>query len=798
MNICQFMDISTASQRPSQLLDPDQKDKEWIEKMVKSIYDNFNTNYPNSFYNGRTRYREIISYIQAMQDPAKYYDLKDQKKTHNKDLTERGYDPRIINVISKYFRGIYGRILDYNLQITMNPIDPLAIDHIEESRQKMLSLMELKKLVGDEGIALVQQISQQMGVEIPEDMDDMEIKLNSTIPMQFASDMEKAIEWCNFSDRFDRKNQEASKELIAVNRGAFKTKLNANGYPESEPISSSRLLVGYHETEDGRDMSEIGEFRTITISELARENKEEDQLDEAALADIEKRYQGKFNNSILYNQFGGYRGTFLQSENFFKYRINVLDIYFFTWDGESRVEYVTKDGNKRAFKKPLNYYSKTEDKFKSNFKNGKITRTSNQVIYRASWVVGSDYIYNYGFYRACDISEYLPYKLELPIILQEPLLFEGNSTSIIEEMIPIADKCNQFWKLMENCINNFRPKGFRLDIDGFIKAAENYKSQIGKSAQELIKMAIKENIILTSSLGRGNGATDIPYEEIQGGLGTAFSEAFQGLMDCLSLLESISGFGGASTGTPSPYQTKGTSEIAAQSTEYTIRHLFEAKKDLYQRVMRQRAILMEYSRREGLLKGLSYRLDGTSKVVELPKNVPSYVCSLIVEDGPTQDEIMQFKQDLAEARSVPLSEGGITAADKMLIEGCRNLKEGRMLLCVLVKKNMKKAQDQQMAIQQQNAQGNQQTAAMAAQLQQQALERQIQLEASKNASMEADKRETLALQFQFDIQKIQLEGLINSDLAQAQQFADQVLMNTKVLADKARISAKGPELGKRK
>lgn len=783
--------------RPSQLIDPQKKDKDWCLKMVKSIYSSFQSTYPHSYSNGKATFKESKDYVLGLQDPAKYFESKDQGKTQNKDLTTGGYDKRILNVISKYYRRIYGALLDYNISFSMNPVDPLALDHIAESKSKMEALMALKEILGSQGSQFVGQLSQELGIEVPEDSDELEIKLNTSIPMQFASESEMALEWANDLDRFNAKQRECIKDLVAHSKMAMKTTLNANGYPTSEHVSVANLMVGYHEREDGRDINEIGEIRMVTISDMMVENKEQSQLTTEDAVEIEKNYQGKHDNSLLFNQNTGNSDSFLYSDNFFKYRVNVLDVFWYSYDGDSQVSYKTEEGNIRSLTKPFSYYSKSEENFKKNYKNGEITKTTNKHIYRASWVIGTNYLYNFGYYRATDIVDYLPYSLELPIIMQEPLMMNGVSVSIVQEMIPISDKCNQFWKLMENSINNFRPKGYRLNIDGFIKAADNYKGQIGLSVKQMMQMAFKENIILESGELKA-GQSNKTFEEIQGGLGVGFSEAFKGLVDCLNLLESITGFGGVTTGNPSQYATKGTSEIAERSADYTIRHLFDAKKDFHQRVMRQRAILLEYSKKKGLCKGLSYKLDGTKKYTELPKNIHSYVCSLIVEDAPTQQDIMEFKQYLMQATQVPLNQGGIRFDQQLQLMDMRNLKQSKMLAAVMIKKNIREFNSQQLAVQQQISQGDQQSKMVSHQSAIQIMQKELESKIYLIQVTEAEKRKTIAMEKGYDLQSAQFKSLVTVQDNTAQRLSDQLLMDKKIDADISRISAKGPETGKRK
>lgn len=774
------------STRPSELIDPKKKNKKWILDMVKSMHNDFNKNYPYSFYNGRKKYQPIIDYVYGLQDPVKYLPLDDLNKSHNHNLTNRNHDPRILNIISKYFRSVVGRLLNYKLDVSVNPIDPLAKVHIDEYKQKLLTLLEVKNKLSNELVVELEQVANEMGYEIPNDVEEIDIKANSSIPLFFASTLEKDLEWINYLDNFEQKEREAILELIAFNKCAIHTKLNSNGIPESEKVSILDLMVSYHETEDGRDINEIGRFRVATISTIQKENQEGNQLTQKELEQIEKEYQGKYGNDQFYREYNKKIGWY-ESESFYKYRTLLLDVYFYSYDGEDKFINIDSSDNLRVSKRQFGFYANEKEKFAKLYPQGSIETTVDKVIYKATWVVGTDIIYNYGYYRSGVYG--------LPIQLINPLNIDGNSVSLVEEMIPIADKANQYWKKIEEFINKARPNGFRLNIDSFLKASEGMK-QFGYTSKQMIDMAIKNNIIFESGLPSA-GSTYKTFEETFGGFANGMRDATEGLFNCLNLLEQITGFGGAATGTPSPYATKGTSELAVASAETTIRHLYEAKKTIYYNVMKQRCLLLQDSIRANNASGLYYDSEKIKNRKQTYLNAGLYEYSLIVEEGASAMEIQEFKARVASYVNVPLEQGGITASDEILITSCKNFKEAKMLFVTIVKRNMKEAQKRQTMIMEQKSQFDQQTAAISNQMKQEQLQMEIQAEIAKiNAKAEQD-RMTIEMSKMYDLEILKLKGMIDADQQITQGQIDEILTNIKAKFNMDRMSAKGSEQGKR-
>lgn len=734
--------------RPYQLIPLSKKDKKYYQDMATSIWSDFNRNYPSSFYNARARYARITQYIHGLQNPLQYRELHDGNRSHNKKLTDVNNDQAILNVISKYFRRILGEISSIQYDCVATAIDPLAKSELEEFRRKVMLLKEYEQINGLQ--QATKALADEMGVDIPQDYNDVEIQLHASKPLQYAMELEMRLQYINYLDKFDAKLFETDMELVGMNCCAMHIRLNEQGVPEREKVPVSRLIVGYSETDDFRDVNEIGRVREISIADLAKENQKNvndflGQLSNEELKSIEKEYMQYWDNAAI--TWGLYE-TFStpNAPNYNKYKILVADIYFYDWDLDTYDFTTNKHGNPRTYRN----------------RNGKgEVKTKNKNIKRCSWVIGTNYVYNYGLLYDPSVCNVTPYDMELPIILQRSLTIRNYEHSLVEEMMTIADKAQLYWKKMEQALNRARPAGFMLNIDAFLKAVESVK-QFGWTAERALEEAIKNNIVVVSGMPVAGASNDV-FRELQGGLGNDFNQYMNGLMSCLQLLESISGFSGAAIGNASQYATKGTSELNMQASSFSIRHIFVSRKRFYERIMRNTCILDSYNIRKGKATGLKITINGSINFIESSEDLGIFTYALMIEDKPTQQEWAKLMDQIARAQAVPLGDGGLSASDVLMINSCVNLKQATFLTARLINRNMRKAQEMQKAMMAAKGEADSQAAQVAAQARMQEMQLKSQAEVETLMALEVEKRKTELLKFELEMEKKKFDALVQSD-----------------------------------
>lgn len=749
--------------RPSHLIPQSMKGKDWIIQMTKAIYMDYNRYYPNLYFNNRAEYDENIVYIQGLQNE-RYQDRYDQNQSHTANNTSINYDKRVLNLVSKYFRILKGKLSDIKFQITVTPQSALARQHEEEYFLRLSNLMKLRDIAKKNNMQEIYDLFEEIGeTEIPEDDLDIRVQMQMSKPRLMSMEIELYLRWLSYLSNLDQKLEEADYDLLACGTIAFEERIDANGNPISERVDPRTLLVGFSNAEDFRDISEVGKFRMITINDIAKECKGD--LSEDDLKDIEKSHMGKYGNDnlFLYNQFGYYNGSNPQDSTWGKFRALVLDLYFYSWDEAVTVIRKNKDGNKRYTTKNLDYFRNNESDFKKKYPDSELYRSRKKNIYKCTWIVGTDYVYDYGLLRKDFRTVNDPIDTRLPIIIMSPLIKNGRTVPLIREIIGVADSANLKWQKMQDAIAHARPPGFEFDVDSLYESVKGL-SKDGYDYEKTFDMMVRHNIIPTSrkSLnGAYNGAK--PYEERYGGLGPDFSVWFEGLMTDIRLLQEITGFSNVASGGDVQYTGKQVAELATATADYSIRHLFEGKRRFYENLMQLKTLLGMDAIIEGKAFGIRSVLGEASDVFRISPEASVYQYGIRVEFKPDRQQWMEVDAFINRALATPVDQGGITAADAIRIKECETIKEAYEYLYYTIKKNIRNAEKKAMEMQKQKSQLDQQSNMAASQNRLKEVEQEVSMKSQLVVIEEQEKRKTLETEFLYNLELKKLDGLIKGD-----------------------------------
>lgn len=802
-HVDQFGNKIAADGRPSDLIDPKKKDKGWILAMAKAIYVDYNRYYPSMFFNNRVVWDENIMYLQGLIDPARYQQMADQNRAETRNLSTVNYDKRFLNVLSKYFRILKGKLADIEFSTTCTPVNALARQHMKEFESKLQVATEMNLISEQYNIPELLDVLAKAGFDdLPTDDIEKQIFLQNSLPYKASMNMELYLKWVNYVGKLKQKMQEADYDLIACGVAAFREDFDANGNPFSERVDPRSLLVGWSNTEDFRDISEVGEFRMITLNEIMKEDVNGDL--EGQYETIEQFYVGRYGNQQWYpdNQVRGFRNM---DPVYAKNRVLVIDIYFYSYDEDTFVAADNKFGNRRVAQKEFGYYNGkkrgdgsfagTEKDFKRKYPDRELYRTRVKNIYKTTWLVGTDYIYNYGLFRNMARTKSDPVDTVLPIIITAPLMRNGKAVSLIEELKPIADGANLAWQKMQDAIAHSRPPGFEFDVDSLYAAIKGMAGD-GYNFQKVLENMLVHNIIPVSRKelnGVSNGAK--PFEERYGGMGPDFNQWKDTLVFYMNMLEQITGLSNVAAGNDVQYTGKEVANLAMSTADYSIRHLFEGKKDLFQSMMELKAMIGMDAIAEGKGLGLKQGLGGAYEFFEINKNTSLYEYGIQVEFKNTAAEWQEFNQMVQVALSMPPEQGGITLIDAGRIKECETIKQANAYLYVAIKKNQREAQARQSQMLQEKAQTDQQTA----QLTQQAQAAQIQMtEASQIRVMQATQNEqriTEEQKYKYALQLEQLKGLIKTDQLNKQGQIDSHVTQQKVQGNMDRIKTNTTQVG---
>lgn len=348
---------------------------------------------------------------------------------------------------------------------------------------------------------------------------------------------------------------------------------------------------------------------------------------------------------------------------------------------------------------------------------------------------------------------------------------------------------------MHESLAHARPSGFEIDVDSLMAAISGLADQ-GYTFDRALENMIEHNIVIKSTKAMGGIANgNRPFQELAGGLGSDFGKYYEGLQGCIQLLQEISGFSSVAASSPDKYTGKKVAELAMESADYSIKHLFRAKKTLYENVMQTSVRLLldsiTYGDSEILRKYI-----GDNAFEFIKQNASAYECMLMVEFRPTAQEWQDIKDAASMAIKIPLEQGGISYPDYIKVVTSDTIEEAEQLMRMLYNQNIRKFKQQQIAMQQANGEQQRLSAEQVAQAKQMELQMQLEHEKAIVAMKTQAELDLKHADFLYLKEEKVLEGLIKDDHLKTQGTIDKEITDIQAKYNMDHLKQK--EEGKKK
>jgi hypothetical protein len=402
-------------------------------------------------------------------------------------------------------------------------------------------------------------------------------------------------------------------------------------------------------------------------------------------------------------------------------KINVLDLEFKSVNDLYFEHRSNKSGNPETRK---------ADKVKrgGDYSTGQYT-----AIYKCKWIIGTDYIYDSGLAtdmkRKKNALRDTSFSFHVVAPSQDQMRFFG----IVETMIPVADQIQIMWLKLQNYILNMVPPGIRFNLDALENINLGHGGEAWKPSKILDLYRQRGDMAFRGLDKEGNPFAGVPIEPIQNFVTGEIQNMVMIINSYLGLLRDNIGFNEITDGsTPDPRTLNGVANIAYQNTSNALSSLFKAEKYLNESVSDALLVRMQDAFSKGH-KGYLAALGGNTMKFWMSKtDITAHELSLVVEDKPSDEEMMMLNQRM----SVAMESGQITVADSTYIDTIDNIKEKAAVLAFRVKKNQEEAHARQMQQIEANGQTQQHSAMVAEEEKRKTLEMEHQL---KMQYLEAEK-----------------------------------------------------------
>lgn len=691
---------------PNHTIDPRDKGREWCLSYAKAAWSDYTNHSTQSFHNNRGSYSKIKDYAQGNQSINKYKSLLNVDDSDNESWF--AIDWSVLPIVPKFRRIALGKLNKTEYNITVTPIDSLAQSQIEDYYKKTKAKMDLRNIAKKQipGIEEFSPLKKQDGE--PDNDEELNMHMAFTYKHNAAIEMEQGIELVFHTNDMDEKRKQVMEYLFDFGVAGYKEYIDSNGAVKTRVVNPSKMLISHCNKRDFSDKIHIGEITELTIADLKQ--RAGSQFNEKEYQDIAERYSGRQGDTKM----------FPSNKKYYKHyddrKILVLDLEFFSVDEMVHESRVDRRGNKRFGRAGYGSVNKRKNKF---------IRSSYKTVYKISWVVDSDYCFDFGLCTNMKRVKSNLMDTDLSYHLFAPDFHNMKPLGIMEQLIPIADQIQISWYRLQNTINQARPKGIMIELG----ALEDIP--LGSGGQQMKPMDVIDLFNKTGTLvyrknDIGGKPTNYkPIEELENGLGRDAMTYYQVIQNNIEMIRQITGLNEFTDGsTPDARSLTTTAKLAAQATNNALAHIEQGERYLLEKLASACVVRLQDSIKQSPIKGYVRSLgDDTMKFFEMSPTVSKHEFGVKIEDRPTEEQ----KQRLMQILQASVAQGQVDFEDAVYIEQIKNLKQAQQVLAYRIKKKREEAEAKAQRQQQMNGQIQMQSAQAAEQAKQQTLQMEMQM-----------------------------------------------------------------------
>ena len=714
---------------PNHNIDPSEKGKDWCLSYAKAAWSDYTNHGTQSFHNNRGTYPKIKDYAQGNQSINKYKQLLNVDESDNESWF--AIDWTVLPIVPKFRRIALGKLSKSEYNITATPIDALAQSDIEMYYKNTKAKMDLRNMAAKSIPGIEEFSALKAKPKDPQNDEELEMHMAYTYKHNASIEMEQGIDLIFHTNDMEEKRKQINECLFDFGVAGYKEFIDSNGAVKIRVINPGKLLISHCNKRDFSDKIHIGEITEMSIADLKQ--RAGGQFNEKEYQDIADRHSGRQGDTKM----------FPSNKKFYKHyddrKILVLDMEFFSVDQMVHESRTDKRGNKRFGRAGYN---------SSNKKKNKFIRSSYKTVYKISWVVDSDYCFNFGLCTDMKRVKSNLMDTDLSYHLFSPDFHNMKPLGIMEQLIPIADQIQISWYRLQNTINQARPKGIMIELG----ALEDIP--LGAGGQQMKPMDVIDLFNKTGTLvyrknDIGGKQTNYkPIEELENGLGRDAMTYYQVIQNNIEMIRQITGLNEFTDGsTPDARSLTTTAKLAAQATNNALAHIEQGERRLLERLASAVIVRLQDSVKKKPIEGYIRSLgENTMDFFKMTNTVSKHEFGVKIEDRPTEEQKARLMQIL----QASVAQGQVDFEDAVFIEQITNLKQAQQVLAYRIKKKREEAQQQAMQQQQQNGQIQMQSAQSAEQSKQQTLQMEMQ------AKMEMEKLKA-ELQSQLQKEKYQFE-----------------------------------------
>jgi len=647
-----------------------------------------------------------------------------------------------VPIIPKFAKIVVNKIISSYRYPQVEAMDPLSQSEKDIKKKKIALRIENKQMFEEAKAAgLEVDVDPSKLPQTPEEVEiflDTNIKTDAEIAAQLATNM--TLKWNNFDERIYRRNVE---DLVNCGMAVTKRSNDPNYGIDEEYVDPAFFIHSFTDDPTFSDLVYAGHIKRISIQELKRVAG--DQFSEEQYQKMGKTVMNKYGNNAS-RFMENYYDQRLSRYNYGydEYTIEVLDFEFLSVDPMIYEKKQSRFGN-------IGFYFKgnTYETPKNSVYDRKPVQMNNATVYGGVYIIGTDYIYNYGQKTNVpkNIHDLTRARMSYSVVATN--IRNMIPKSLISSVIGFADQLQLSHLKIQQAIAKAKPDGIIIDIEGL----ENVDLGRGGDLQPLEIQDIYEQtgVFYYRSKNPEGGFQNPPIRQIDNSIRN-INELIALYNHYLRMIRDATGINEVMDGTtPKGEALVGVNQMAVAAGNNALYDVTNASMVLYRKVCEDILKCLQILPPQSVIYKVYEKAIGKTNMSVLNSfsNLPMYNFGILVMTDLNDRDRQYLEQNI----QISLSQKEIDLEDAIAIRNIKDVDQAERLLIIRRKKRI--AQQQQMA--QQNIQMQSQANAQAAQA---AAQAEVQKE-QQLAQLEMQKKQ---MEFQMKAQLAQMEHQMNMEI----------------------------------
>lgn len=670
-------------------------------KYAKAIWDSYFNS--GGYTIERRRIQELKRWAEGRQS---VQDMKKLWGTADGDVSYANLDWSAPSIVAHFVDVLLGLFLNQQFKPVCKAVDNMSLSKKDAEYRKLRAAYKLKAADAEFIKAGIPPIVPP-GTKQFDTMEELDLYFELTFKQSVEMAMELGIEVVMTNNEYEELRKSVLKNLIILKTAGIRTYYGNNGTIKLKSLDPEFMILPYTQKPDHKDMNYWGYVDFMTIGELKQQAGDQ-------FTENDYRLMAKGAGNMWTNP--AWTDFYWNAENYqyLNFLIPVMEFEFLTFNTEKLVFKETVSG-KRVYQKDSKY-----NEANAIANNHKVEVNDIQQKYNGFYVVGTEYVFNYGLSKNMIFQRINnTYAAETPLsaIIYSPDIYENTNKGLVERMLPHAKQCHLALLKMQQIQAEAAPKGIEIDLEGItgIKlGAGDDNPDVG--VMQLINLYKQKGTFLTRRINDdGTAKNGKVIQELENGM----SRDLERYMNSYNfhkneMREMIAVNPAVDASTISNEAAVGIQKLQVNATINALRPLKSGYVNIMQRTCNNVALMIQDCLRYGngakdiFINSLGNR---TLEVLEAIKEVPLVDYAIRIEYE--QDE--QERQEFNETVNLCLQQGLIEPSDVYVLKTITNTKVAYAYLKERERKIKKqKAEEAQMNSQMQS-QGSVQAAQAAEQ-----------------------------------------------------------------------------------